>query len=108
MDDAPLPPTPAQISRAQNVCMFVGAAACGSSAVIVYLVMFVGAGGRTAPTLDETPFFVLFGIAALCHVAISLVFGAWLGGLVSFLWRSPPGGKLFLFLTSGVLGMMLA
>jgi hypothetical protein len=101
-----VPPQPLSISRAQKISMFVGAALFGSWAAVVFTLVITSSAIR--PVRENAAFLAVFGWTVLCHLVVAMVFGAWLGGLVSFVWRSQPGRQIFWRLSGGALGIMLA
>jgi hypothetical protein len=95
----PLSPRTTTISRGQKASMFVGAALFGSWSVGVFTVFLVDQSAAMRPMTVA-----ILAITILCHSAVSIVFGAWIGGLASFIWRSQPGRRIFWRLSGGALG----
>jgi hypothetical protein len=74
----------------------------------VFTVFFISDQARNARTVNDVAFFAVFGAVVLSHAAVAIVFGAWVGGLVSFVWRSQPGRRIFWRLSGGVVGALVA
>jgi hypothetical protein len=96
------------ITRGQKASMFIGATACGASSLGVFTVSFFSDQARNARTVDDVDFFAVFGAVVVSNAAVAMVFGAWVGGLVSFVWRSQQGRRIFWRLSGGVVGAILA
>jgi hypothetical protein len=62
--------------------------------------------GESTSTLANShfTFYVGGGFALLCYLVYAMIFGAWLGGVLCFVWRSPAGKRWFWTLSGGTVG----
>ena len=93
------------ISKVQKGCMFVGAALFGSLCVAGVMLERLS---TLAPLSHEVTFYACGSFALLCYLFWVMVFGAWLGGAVCGVWRSPLGKAWFWTLSGGTLGGILS
>src|SRR5262245_1042199 len=91
------------ISTAQKSCMFFFAALNGSLWVsgFVWSIFQADSPLNRLLTSAELPFVLAMGIWFLWLVVFWMVVGAWVGGLVSSVWESPAGKRVFSTLSGG-------
>src|SRR5262245_5963412 len=97
-----------EICKIQKGCMFVGAALFGSLTVGDVLWQELAPDPTLRPTTRSIAFELSGIFALLCYLVFVMVFGAWLGGAVSLVWRSPQGRRWFWMLSGGCVGGILA
>jgi hypothetical protein len=91
------------ISRVQKICMFTGAFLFASLNVVCGIFAIKNGFGCYHYHLYWSG-----AVVFSCGLVVAIVLGAWVGGLICGLWRSPPGEVLLRTWSGGVLGSILA
>ncbi|GEM_PF-6530159 len=96
------------ITKLQKTCMFIGAVLFGSLFTSGVAFEILKEEPELALRNPEVIHRIREGAFLFCFHAWLLVLGAWFGALVSGVWRSPAGKRVFLTLGGGIISAFVS